>query len=370
MIIGVPKEIKTEEGRVAITPAGVTALVAHGHSVLVEKGAGTGSFIPDAEYRAVGATVVPAAEPVWKKAQMVLKVKEPLPAEYRYLRPDLILFTYLHLAADERQPRALIKRGCTAVAYETIALADGSLPLLAPMSEVAGKLSIQVGAHCLEASQGGSGLLLSGVSGVAPAKVTVIGAGVSGKAACQVAVGLGAQVTILDIDPRRRGFIHDITQGRVVTLMSNAANLKRELATCDLLIGAVLIPGAKAPKLIQRCHLKLMKPGSALVDIAIDQGGIAETSHATTHKDPTYIVDGIVHYCVANMPGIVPQTSTYALTNATMSYAIELADKGLVQAVRGNDALARGVNVIRGKVACGGVAEAWRLPCTDLAAVL
>jgi alanine dehydrogenase len=370
MIIGVPKEIKTEEGRVAITPAGVTALVAHGHSVLIEKGAGKGSFIPDAEYRAVGAAVVPKAETVWKRAQMVLKVKEPLPSEYRYLRPDLILFTYLHLAADEAQTRALMKSGCTAVAYETIELPDGSLPLLAPMSEVAGKLSIQVGAHCLEANQGGSGLLLSGVSGVAPAKVTVIGAGVSGKSACQVAVGLGAQVTIMDINPTRLRYIHDITQGRVVTLMSNAANLKRELATCDLLIGAVLIPGAKAPKLLKRKHLKMMKPGSALVDIAIDQGGIAETSRPTTHKDPTYLVDRIVHYCVANMPGIVPQTSTYALTNATMTYAIELADKGLARAVAESDALAKGVNVIRGRVTCPGVAAAWRLPAADLSSVL
>ena len=366
MIIGVPKEIKTEENRVAITPAGVTALVAHGHKVLVEKDAGKGSFIANADYRDVGATVVGKAENIWEKADMILKVKEPLKTEYKFLRPGLILFTYLHLAADRELTQALKKSGCTAIAYETIEMPDHSLPLLAPMSEVAGKLSIQVGAHCLEASQGGSGLLLSGVSGVAPAKVTIIGAGVSGKSACQVAVGQGAQVTIMDIDPKRLSYLHDVTQGRAVTLMSNAANLKRELANCDLLIGAVLIPGAKAPKLIRRDHLKMMKPGSAIVDICIDQGGMAETSRPTTHSDPTFVVDEIVHYCVANMPGIVPQTSTYALTNATMTYAIELADKGLEASLAGNEALKKGVNVMGGKVTHKGVAEAWNMAFTEI----
>lgn len=365
MIIGVPTEIKTEEKRVAITPAGVTALVAHGHTVLVQKGAGTGSFITDADYREAGARIVSKAADVWKKAGMVLKVKEPLPAEYGYLRPDLILFTYLHLAAAKELTHALMKSGCTAIAYETIELADGSLPLLAPMSEVAGKLSIQVGAHCLEASQGGSGLLLSGVSGVAPAKVLIIGAGTAGRSACQVAVGLGAQVIVMDIDPEPLRYIHDITQGRAITLMSNVANLKRELPVTDLLIGAVLIPGAKAPKLIKKHHIRMMKPGSAMVDIAIDQGGIAETSRPTTHQKPTYVVGGVVHYCVANMPGIVPQTSTNALTNATMSYAIDLADKGLDQAVADDEPLRKGINVRGGKVTCKGVAEAWNLKYHD-----
>ena len=366
MIIGVPKEIKTEESRVAITPAGVTALVAHDHTVLIEKGAGKGSFITDTQYREVGAKVIAKADDVWGKANVVLKVKEPLPDEYKYLRKDLVLFTYLHLAAAKDLTKQLVKSRCTAIAYETIELADRSLPLLAPMSEVAGKLSIQVGAHCLEANQEGSGLLLSGVSGVAPAKVTILGAGVSGKSACRVAVGMGARVTVMDIDPKRLAYIEDITQGRASTLMSNAANLKSELAACDLLIGAVLIPGAKAPKLIKRHHLKMMKPGSALVDIAIDQGGVAETSHPTTHADPTYVVDGIVHYCVANMPGIVPQTSTYALTNATMTYAIELADKGFDEAIAANPALKRGVNVTGGKVTHEGVAAAWNMPYTEI----
>lgn len=366
MIIGVPKELKTDEGRVAITPAGVMALKARGHEVIVEKGAGLGSFITDAEYRSVGATVTPQPATIWRKADMILKVKEPLPEEYQYLRPNLILFTYLHLAADKKQTEALLKSGCTAIAYETIELPDGTLPLLAPMSEVAGKLSIQAGAHCLEANQGGSGLLLSGVSGVAPARVTIIGAGISGRSACQVAVGIGAQVTIMDIDSKRLRYVHDITQGRAVTLMSNAANLKRELAGTDLLIGAVLIHGAKTPRLIKRRHLKLMKKGSAFVDISIDQGGVADTSHPTTHREPTYIVDGIVHYCVANMPGIVPQTSTYALTNATMSYAIEIADKGAARAIADDRTLALGVNTYAGKLTCRGVADAWHMPYTAI----
>jgi alanine dehydrogenase len=370
MIIGVPKEIKIDEGRVAITPAGVMAFKTRGHSVIIEKGAGAGSFITDAEYRSVGATITAKAERVWKKADMVLKVKEPLPEEYKYLRPDLVLFTYLHLAADKELTKALLKSGCTAIAYETIELPDGTLPLLAPMSEVAGKLSVQAGALCLEANQGGSGLLLSGVSGVAPARITIIGAGIAGRSACQVAVGIGAQVTIMDIDSKRLRYVHDITQGRAITLMSNAANLKRELASTDLLIGAVLIHGAKAPRLIGRHHLKLMKKGSTFVDISIDQGGIAATSRPTTHRDPTYIVDGVVHYCVTNMPGIVPQTSTYALTNATMTYALEIATKGFESAVVGDKTLALGVNTFAGKLTCRGVADAWRLPCADITDLL
>ena len=361
MIIGVPKEIKTEEKRVAITPAGVSALTAHGHQVLIEKGAGVGSKITDEDYSSNGATVLATAAEVWKRAAMVLKVKEPLSAEYGYLRSDLVLFTYLHLAADERQTKALIASGCRAIAYETIALADGALPLLAPMSEVAGKLAVQVGAHCLEANQGGSGILISGVSGVAPARVLIIGAGVSGSAACQVAVGMGAQVTIMDIDPKRLRYLSEVNQGKVVTLMSNRANIESEVVLADLVIGSVLITGAKAPKLVTEEMVRRMKPGSAIVDICIDQGGCVETSHATTHSQPTYKLHDVVHYCVANMPGIVPRTSTYALTNATMSYALELADKGFDRAIAEDPSLKKGVNVSGGKITHPGVADAWNL---------
>jgi len=366
MIVGVPKEIKTEENRVAITPVGVSALVGHGHTVLVEKGAGLGSRIPDEDYRAAGAKIASSAAKVWRESEMVLKVKEPLPQEYGYLRPDLILFTYLHLAAERKLTLQLMKSRCRAIAYETIELPDGSLPLLRPMSEVAGRLAIQVGAHCLEAGQGGYGILLSGVSGVSPAKVVIIGAGVSGANACRVAVGMGAQVIVLDIDPRKLAYLEDVYRGRLVTLMSNRANIEQSTSEADLLIGAVLIPGSKAPKLVTKDMVKNMKEGSVIVDISVDQGGCIETTRPTTHDEPTFIRYGIVHYCVANMPGIVPRTSTFALTNATMSYVLEIADKGFERAVSEDTALAKGVNVIDGRVACRGVAEAWGLECHEL----
>ncbi len=360
MIIGIPKEIKPEENRVAITPSGVSALVTHGHRVLVQRGAGAGSGLPDARYRDAGAHIVSQRD-VWRRADMVLKVKEPLPSEYRFLREGLILFTYLHLAAVERLTRELRRRKVTAIAYETIELADGSLPLLAPMSEVAGRLSVQVGAWCLQAQNGGCGVLLSGASGVRPANIVVIGAGVAGANACQVAVGVGAHVSIIDKNPAKLRYLHDILGGHVTTVMSNPANIEEEVVNADLVIGAVLIPGAKAPKLITRKLLRKMRPGAAFVDIAIDQGGCAETSRPTNHDNPIYVEERVVHYCVTNMPGIVPHTSTYALTNATLSYAIEIADKGVRRAIEADLALQRGVNTCNGHVTHPGVAETFGL---------
>jgi alanine dehydrogenase len=368
MIVGVPKEIKPEENRVAITPSGVSALVAHGHRVLVERNAGLGSGIPDKLYRIAGARILDGLE-VWRRAEMILKVKEPLSSEYRHLHEGQVLFTYLHLAAAGALTRELLRRKVTAIGYETIELEDRSLPLLAPMSEVAGRLSIQVGAWCLQAQNGGSGVLLSGASGVRPAKVVVVGAGVVGANACQVAVGVGAHVSIIDKNPAKLRYLHDILGGHVTTVMSNPANIEEEVQGADLLIGAVLIPGAKAPKLITRKLLRLMRPGSAFVDVAIDQGGSAETSRPTTHGKPIYVEERVVHYCVTNMPGIVPHTSTYALTNATLSYAIELADKGVEKALKLDPALQRGTNTFRGHVTHPGVAGAFgleALPVTRL----
>ncbi|MDP8254421.1 MAG: alanine dehydrogenase [Candidatus Alcyoniella australis] len=366
MIVGVPEEIKTEERRVAITPAGVAAMVAHKHSVLIQRGAGVGSGISDRDFQQAGAKLVSKAADVWNSSEMVIKVKEPIGPEIDLLRPDLLLFTYLHLAADRDLTQRMMHSKCTGVAYETIELPDGSLPLLTPMSEVAGKLSAQVGAWCLETENGGSGVLLAGVSGVAPARVVIIGAGVSGSCACEIAVGMGALVTILDISPKRLRYIHDIHRGQVVTLMSNRANIATEVARADLLIGAVLIPGARAPKLVTREMVKSMRPGSALIDISVDQGGCIETTRATTHAEPTFVKYGVVHYCVANMPGIVPRTSTYALTNVTLSYALELADKGFGRAIAENQPLKLGVNVHQGRVTCPGVAEAFNLKLSEL----
>ena len=360
MVISIPKEIKAEENRVAITPTGVAALVSHGHRVLVERGAGAGSAIPDALYRDAGARLVQRRE-AWERAEMVLKVKEPLASEYRYLRERLVLFTYLHLAASESLTRTLMRKKVTTVAYETIQLADGSLPLLAPMSEVAGRLSIQAGGWCLQAQNGGRGVLISGAAGVRPAKVVILGAGIAGTSACQVAVGMGAHVCILDVNPTKLRYVHDILAGHVTTLMSNRANIEEEVASADLVIGSILIPGARAPHLIPRKLVRAMKPGSALVDISIDQGGCAETSRPTTHDAPTYIEHEVVHYCVTNMPAIVPHTSTYALTNATLSYALEIADKGLDRAMRDNPALRRGLNTMAGQVRHAGVAETFGL---------
>ncbi len=359
MRVGVPKEIKDDENRVAITPSGVTAFRAQGHEVFVEAGAGQGSHVTDDAYRRAGATLVDSAAEAWSRAELVLKVKEPLPAEYGCLRPDLVLFTYLHLAADERLTRALLESRCTAIAYETVQLDDGSLPLLVPMSEVAGRLAVQAGAHSLEMRQGGKGILLPGVSGVRRGRVTILGAGIAGFNACLVAVGIGADVTILDVNPRRLAYVSDVVRGNVTSLMSNRANIEAAVAEADLVIGAVLIPGAKAPRLVTRELLRRMEPHSALVDIAVDQGGCAETTRPTTHHDPRYVEEGIVHYAVANMPGAVPQTSTYALTNVTMGYALEIAEDGWRAAVAANEALARGVNCTDGRLVSRPVAEAF-----------
>jgi alanine dehydrogenase len=367
MKIGIPKEIKAEENRVAMTPAGVAALVAHGHRVFVQKGAGEGSSLQDAEYRAAGARILSAEEEVWRRADMIVKVKEPLPLEYRYLREDLVLFTYLHLAADERLTRRLLKSGMCTIGYETIQLDDGALPLLAPMSEVAGRLSVQVGAWCLQAfPEGGRGVLLGGVSGVRPADVVILGAGIAGSNACQIAAGVGAHVSIIDVNPAKLRYIRDVLGGHVTTIMSNRANIEEEVAHADLVIGAVLLPGAKAPRLVTRRMVKAMRPGSVIVDISIDQGGCIETSRPTTLDEPTFTESEIVHYCVTNMPAIVPRTSTFALTNATFSYALELATKGLRRAVRENAALRRGVNTYQGCITQQGVAEAFELEHTAI----
>jgi alanine dehydrogenase len=362
VIVGVPKEIKTEENRVAVTPTGVAGFVSRKHKVLIEKGAGLGSGLTDRAYEAAGARVVESAQEVWSQANLIMKVKEPQVSEFPLLRRGLILFTYLHLAADEMVTRELLNRKVTAIAYETIQLDDGSLPLLTPMSEIAGRLSIQVGAWCLQAENGGRGILLGGASGVRPGKVVILGAGMSGTAACQVAAGMGAYVSILDINPTKLRYVHDILGGHVTTLMSNRANVEEEVVDADLVIGSVLIPGAKAPKLISRLLVKRMKPGSAFVDISIDQGGCAETSHPTTHLQPIYVEEDVVHYCVTNMPASVPHTSTYALTNSTLSYGLELANRGFPQALVRNKALGKGLNTYDGKITHEGVATAFNLP--------
>jgi len=364
MVIGVPKEIKTEENRVAVTPTGVAGFVARNHQVLIQKAAGSGSGLTDANYQAAGATIADSAKEVWGKADLIMKVKEPQESEFPLLRPGLILFTYLHLAAAETVTRALLDRKVTGIAYETIQLDDGSLPLLAPMSEIAGRLSIQVGAWCLQAENGGRGVLLGGASGVRPANVVIIGAGMSGTAACQVAAGMGAYVSILDINPTKLRYVHDILGGHVTTLMSNRANVEEAALGADLVVGSVLIPGAQAPKLIPRTLAKRMKPGAAFVDIAIDQGGCAETSRPTTHGNPIYVEEELVHYRVTNMPAIVPNTSTYALTNSTLTYGLELANRGFPQALVRNKALAKGLNTFNGKVTYEGVASALNLPFT------
>ena len=362
MRIGIPREVKGDENRVAVTPSGVSGLVAHGHDVRVQSGAGVGSRISDESYRSAGAQITPRAEDVWRHSELILKVKEPIASEYRFLREGSVLFTYLHLAANEALTRALVGSGMRALGYETVQLDDGSLPLLAPMSEVAGRLSIQVGAWCLQAENGGRGVLLGGAAGVRPAKVVILGAGIAGANACQVAVGVGAHVSILDVNPARLRYVHDILGGHVTTVMSNRANIEEEIVTADLVIGAVLIPGALAPRLVPRPLVRRMPPGAALVDVSIDQGGCLETSRPTTHHDPIYVEEGAVHYCVTNMPGIVPHTSTYALTNATFSYALAIADLGLERAARESAPLRRAINVYRGTITHRGVAEAFQLP--------
>jgi len=366
MRIGIPREIKSNEARVAMTPEGVRAARIHGHEVSIETSAGAGSGFPDADYKAAGAVIVKTAAEIWEKSDMVVKVKEPLSSEYRSLREELILFTYLHLAADRSLTDELLKRRVTGIGYETIELADGSLPLLIPMSEVAGRLSVQVGTWALEAPNGGRGILLSGVTGVAPGRVLVLGAGTAGKNAIRIAMGMGARVVVIDIDPVKLRYLDDIYHGRLTTLIGNAANTEEELERADMVIGAVLLAGAKAPKLIKRDHLKKMKKGAVIVDVSIDQGGIAETSKATTHDDPIFVVDGVVHYCVANMPGAVPVTSTAALTNATLPYVLQLADLTPLGAAKKSGALAKGFNTYNGEVTHPGVADAFGLPLGEL----
>jgi len=369
MRIGVAKEIKSDEYRVALTPAGALELTQRGHEVLVEDGAGEGSAFPDDAYEAAGAQIVSVDE-VWERADLLLKVKEPVQSEYARLRSDLVLFTYLHLAADEPLTRALVDSGITAVAYETVELDNHRLPLLAPMSEVAGRLATQMGAWTLERSQGGRGILLGGVPGVAPAKVVVIGGGIVGYNAALVAVGMKADVWVLDRSVERMRELESMLAGRITLAMSTKLELEEAIAAADLVVGAVLIPGARAPKLITREMLGLMKPGSVIVDVAIDQGGCAETSRPTTHSDPIYVVDGVVHYCVANMPGAVPITSTKALTNVTLPYVEAIANRGLAEGVARDAALARGVNVVGGSVTYQAVAEAHGLEYRPLGELL
>jgi alanine dehydrogenase len=369
MQIGVAKEIKQDEYRVALTPAGAGELRQRGHEVLVEAGAGAGSAFSDRDYEAVGARTTTVDE-VWDASEMVLKVKEPLPEEYGRLRDGLILFTYLHLAADEQLTRALVASGATCIAYETVETDDGKLPLLAPMSEVAGRLATQMGAWALEKAQGGRGLLLGGVPGVPPAKVVVLGGGIVGYNAALIAVGMQADVWVLDKSVERMRDLEMMLDGRITLAMSNRLEIELASADADLIIGAVLIPGARAPKLITREMLRGLKPGAVLVDVAIDQGGCFETSRPTTHSDPIYEVDGIVHYCVANMPGAVPITSTFALTNVTLPYVEAIAMHGVREAVAHDGALARGVNVIDGKLTYEAVADACGLEFTPLEEVL
>ncbi|MBY6271136.1 MAG: alanine dehydrogenase, partial [Bacillaceae bacterium] len=358
MRIGVPKEIKNNENRVAVSPAGVHHLVNHGHEVLLERNAGLGAGFTDEEYVSAGAKIVDDPEDVWN-ADMVIKVKEPLPGEYKYFREGLILFTYLHLANEPELTRELLRKKVVAIAYETVQLENGSLPLLTPMSEVAGRMSVQVGAQFLEKIYGGKGILLSGVPGVQRGNVTIIGGGVAGTNAAKMAIGLGANVTVLDVNPNRLRQLDDIFHYEINTLMSNPYNIAESVKNSDLVIGAVLIPGAKAPKLVTEEMVKSMTPGSVVVDIAIDQGGIFETSdRISTHDNPTYIKHGIVHYAVPNMPGAVPRTSTLALTNVTIPYALQIANKGFRRACLENDALRKGINTLGGHITHTGVAEA------------
>lgn len=370
MIIGVPKEIKDNEYRVAVTPGGVEMLRQHGHRVLVQASAGEGSGFSDEEYARSGAEILPTAAEVWNNAEMIMKVKEPRPQEYGFLREGLLLFTYLHLAAEEELTHELLRRKVAAVAYETVELTDGRLPLLTPMSEVAGRMAVQVGAHYLEKAHGGRGKLLGGVPGVRPAQVTIIGGGVVGTNAAKIALGMGAHVVIIDKNIDRLRYLEDVLHGNLTTLASNPLNIANAVQRADLLIGAVLIHGARAPKLVTREMVSTMKPGSVIVDVAIDQGGCVETSKPTTHSHPTYEVDGVIHYGVTNMPGAVPRTSTYALSNATLSYALLLANHGLEEAVKSNPALAKGVNTYQGAVTYPAVAEAFGLEYTPLEKLL
>jgi alanine dehydrogenase len=370
MIVGILKEIKVEENRVSMTPAGVEVLKQHKHTVLVESKAGIGSGFSDDVYLKYGAKIVKSAKEIYRRSGMIMHVKEPLPEEYDLIRPGQIVFTFLHLAANEALTRALIKRKSINIAYETIQTGDGHLPLLTPMSEVAGRMATQQGAKYLEMSQGGRGVLLGGVPGVEPATVVVIGGGVVGTHAARMACGLGAKVYLLDMNLERLRYLSHVMPANCILLMASSFVIRDLIQTADLVIGAVLIPGAKAPKLINRQMLKTMKKGAVLVDVAIDQGGCFETSKATSHKSPIYMVDGVVHYCVANMPGAVARTSTMALTNATLPYAVEIADKGWKQACRDNLEIQKGANVVQGKVTYKGVAEAFNLPFVSMETIV
>jgi alanine dehydrogenase len=357
VIIGVPKEIKTRENRVGMTPAGVKSLVTRGHKVLVEKSAGEGSGLSDAAYAAAGATLVPTAADAWA-AEMVVKVKEPLPAEYGFFRENLVLYTYLHLAPEPELTKQLIEKKVAGVAYETIENPDGTLPLLRPMSEVAGRMAVQVGAWCLEKEHGGKGVLLGGVPGTRRGRCVILGGGVVGRNAATIAIGMGAQVTVLDVRAETMAYLEDVFGGAVETLYSNPTNIEQAVTRADLVVGAVLVTGAAAPKLVTRELIGKMEKGSVVVDVAVDQGGCIETCRPTSHDKPTYEIDGVIHYCVPNMPGAVPQTSTWALTNTTIGYALKIADHGLVKAAKADRALALGINTYKGHVTCEGVAQA------------
>ncbi len=370
MIVGVPREVKDREHRVSTTPAGVREYVAHGHTVVVESTAGLGSGFRDDEYVAAGARIVARHEDVFAGAGMILKVKEPVASEYELLQPGQLLFAYLHLAADEPLTRVLIERRVQAVAYETVQHADGHLPLLTPMSEVAGRMSVQVGAHFLERTYGGRGMLLGGVPGVPGAEVVIVGGGVVGTNAAQIALGMGANVTILDRSIERLRHLNEVLHGRIHLVAANGLNIAEAVQRADLVIGAVLVAGARAPKLVTGTMVSSMRPGAVMVDVAIDQGGCFETSHPTSHSDPVFEVDGVIHYCVTNMPGAVPRTSTLGLSNVTLQYGLALADRGLVEAVERDPGLGKGVNVLQGQVTQQGVAEAIGAPCVPLDTLL
>jgi alanine dehydrogenase len=364
MKIGVPKEIKTNENRVALVPAGAASLVASGHTVMMEKGAGEGSGFPDSAYTSVGATIGADADTVWRETDMIMKVKEPIKPEWSRMKKGQVIFTYFHFAADKELTLAHLKSGAICIAYETVEEQSHELPLLTPMSEVAGRMAVQEGAKYLEKLYGGRGVLLGGVPGVAPAKVVILGGGIVGINAAKMAAGLGAKVTVLDLSLERLRYLSDVMPANVTLIYSNRHNILEQISTADLVVGAVLIHGAVAPRLIRREDLKTMQPGAVIVDVAIDQGGCVETIKATTHENPTYVVDGIIHYGVANMPGGVPRTSTLALTNATLPYAKQIANKGWKQALKENPALKKGLNIVDGKVTYPAVAEAFALPYT------
>jgi alanine dehydrogenase len=367
--IGVPRETKDSEYRVSITPGGVRQLTLAGHKVLVEESAGSGSGFTDEQYATANAEIVSSAANAWR-TELVVKVKEPTPSEYTFMRPGMVLFTYLHLAANETLTREMMARKATGIAYETVELPNGHLPLLTPMSEVAGRMAIQIGAQYMEKMNGGRGKLLGGVAGVRPADVVIIGGGVVGKNAAKIALGMGAQVFVVDINIDQLRHMEDIFGGRLTTLSSNPITIAEAVRRADLLVGAVLVKGAKAPKLVTREMINTMAPGSVVIDVAVDQGGCVETTHPTTHSHPTFLVDGVVHYCVANMPGAVPRTSTYALSNATLPYVVALANKGFTRAIHEDAALAKGLNTGQDRVTCPGVAQAFDLPLASLVDVL